>query len=230
MGLLPQGVADVDPILRWFIELRLQLIEEAACGPQASGTGAPGMEEGRERILRSLGRDWKADEQAIVDHMGSEGRTWWQDFPERQLLTDLYRRAARRRAETGSCDSSRRPCHSEGLRVARGLLANIQATDQLDSERESAAVSEVLAVLRLPPIGVHSPSGLREYIERSEASRACFDALERIYEELLNRGKPIPRPLAGWRAQVAGGRRGRPARLPSPPAAPARPSPGAWRR
>ena len=85
VGLLPQGVADVDPILRWFIELRVQLIEEAACGPQASGTGAPGMEEGRERILRSLGMDWKADEQAIVDHMRAEVRKWWQNFPERQL-------------------------------------------------------------------------------------------------------------------------------------------------
>ena len=54
MGLLPQGVADVDPILRWFIELRLQLIEEAACGPQDSGTGAPGMEEGRDGAFSGL--------------------------------------------------------------------------------------------------------------------------------------------------------------------------------
>ena len=84
--------------------------------------------------------------------------------------------------------------------------------------------SEVLAALLLPPIGVRSPSGLLEYIERSEASRACFDALKRIYEELLNRGKAIPRPLAGWRTQVAGGRRGRPARMPVPPHRPVNPA------
>ena len=149
MGLLPQGVADVDPILRWFIELRLQLIEEAACGPQASGTGAPGMEEGRERISRSLGRDWKADEQAIVDQMRAEVRKWWQDFPERQLLTDLYKRAALRRAGCGTRYSRRRPCHSEGLRVASGLLADVPKPGRLDSEWESAAVSEVLAALLL---------------------------------------------------------------------------------
>ena len=214
----------MDPILRWFIELRLQLIEEAACGPQDSGTGAPGMEEGRERISRSLGRDWKADEQAIVDYMRAEVRKWWRDFPEQRLLTDLYKRAALRRAGCGTRYSRRRPCHSEGLRVASGLLADVPKPGPLDAERESAAVSEVLATLLSPPIGVSSPGALREYIERSEASRACFDALERIYEELHNRGKRIPSPLYGWRAQVAGGRRRRPARMPVPPHRPVKPA------
>ena len=107
---------------------------------------------------------------------------------------------------------------------ALGLLADVPATGQLDAEWESAVVSEVLATLLLPPIGVHSPSGLREYIERSEASRAYFDALGRICEELHNRGKAIPRPLAGWRAQVAGGRRRRPARMPVPPHRPVKPA------
>ena len=203
MRLLPQGVADVDPILRWFIELRLQLIEEAACGPQASWTGAPGMEEGRERILRSLGRDWKADEQAIVDQMRAEVGTWWQDFGEQRLLSGLYKRAALRRAETGSCYSSRLPSHAECLQVATALLADIRVTGQLDAERESAVVSEVLAALWLPPLGVRSPGALQEYIERSEASRVYFDALSLICEELVNRGEAITDPLAEWPSSPA---------------------------
>ena len=142
MGLLPQGVADVDPIIRWFIELRLQLIEEAACGPQASGTGAPGMEEGRERILRSLGRDWKADEQAIVDHMRAEVRKWWRDFPEQRLLSGLYKRAALRRAESGSCDNRHLPSHAECLQVATALLADVPRPGPLDSEWEAESVSK----------------------------------------------------------------------------------------
>ena len=33
MQLLPQQIGDVDPIIRWGIETRLQLIEEVALGP-----------------------------------------------------------------------------------------------------------------------------------------------------------------------------------------------------
>ncbi len=94
----------MDPIIRWGIETHLHLIEEVACGSEASGTGAPDMEEAAERVVRSLGTDWKANEEAAVDRMRAEVTTWWQDFPERQLLTDLYRRAARRKAECGSAE------------------------------------------------------------------------------------------------------------------------------
>ena len=85
-----------------------------------------------------------------MDHMRSEVRKWWRDFPERQLLTDLYKRAALRRAGCGTRYSRRRPCHSEGIRVASGLLADVPKPGRLDSEWESAAVSEVLAALLLP--------------------------------------------------------------------------------
>ena len=43
--MLPQGIAELDPTMRWLVEGRLRLIEEVVCGPQASGTSAPGMEE-----------------------------------------------------------------------------------------------------------------------------------------------------------------------------------------
>ena len=111
---IPKKAADMAPIIRWGIRWHLQLIEEVACGPQASGTGAPGMEEAAERILRSLGTDWKAKEEAILDRMRVQVMEWWQNFLERQLLTDLYRRAALRRAKCGppeyapaaSCEST----------------------------------------------------------------------------------------------------------------------------
>ena len=221
---LPKKAADVVPIIRWHVEMRLWLIQEVACGPQASGTGAPGKEEAMERIQRSLGRDWRAEEEAIVDYMRAEVREWWQDFPERRLLTGLYGRVARRRAGCGSDDSRRRPSHAEGLRVARELLSDIPDTSGLDSEREYAAVSRVLADQWLPPIGVRSPDTLLEYIERSEASRVYFDALELICEELDSGGEAVPDPLARWRQEAAGWRRRRPDREPLPPYRPVNPA------
>ena len=210
--LLPKRVTDVDPIIRWGIRTRLKLIEEVACGPQASVTGAPGMDEGMKGFLQLLGRDWKANEEAIVDYMRVEVRKWWQDFPERQLLTGLYERDTLWKAKSGPPDSRRRPSRAEGLQVATPLLADIRHADRFDPEWESEAVPTFLAALLLPPIGLNSPSTLRDYIERSEASRTYFDALVRMYEEIQIRGQLIPRPLFGWRQEVAGGHRRRPER------------------
>ena len=97
MRLLPEGFHEVGPNLRWGIERRLRLIEEVASTPQSSGSGGPGLKEGMEAIRRAQKRrDGKAEDEAIVDYMRAEVREWWQDFPERQLLTGLYRRAALR--------------------------------------------------------------------------------------------------------------------------------------
>ena len=93
------------------------------------------------------------------------------------------------------------------------MLADIRHADRFDFEWESEAVPTFLAALLLPPIGVNSPSALREYIERSEASRTYFDALKRMCEELQIRGRVIPPPLFGWRQEVAGGHRRRPRRM-----------------
>ena len=225
MRLLPEAVDELDPNIRWVIERRLQLIKQVACGRQASGTGAPGMEEAMERINRAVEeRDRGAEDEAVEDYMRAEVREWWQDFPESQLLTGLYRRDARRRAGCGSRDSRRRPSHAEGLRVARELLADIQDTSRLDSEWEYGAVSTVLAAQWRPPIGVRSPDVLLEYIERSESSRVYFDALKLIGEELDSRDEAVPDPLARWRQEAAGGLRRRPAREPVPPHRPVNPA------
>ena len=148
----------------------------------------------------------------------------WRGYSERRLLTDLYRRADRRQDGSGSDNSRRLPDEAEGLRVARELLAEIPATGRFDAERESAALSEVLADQLLPPSGVPSRPALREYIRCSKGNRAYFDALSRICAGLDNRGKSIPGPLAKWREEVASGLRRRPALRPIPSHRPANPA------
>ena len=123
----------------------------------------------------------------------AQAMEWWQDFPEGQLLTDLYRRDARRRAKFGSRDSRRRASHTEGLCIARLMLADLPDVSRFDSEWELESVSKVLAVLFFHPIGAPSPKRLQEYIERSPSNRVHYDALKRIDRELdkLSRATPL---------------------------------------
>ena len=75
MSLLPQGIAELHPTMRWLVEGRLRLIEEVVCGPQASGTSAPGMEEAEARTRQAVERrDREAEDAAIVDRMTVEVR------------------------------------------------------------------------------------------------------------------------------------------------------------
>ena len=211
----PGGITEAVRNIRWGVGRRLQLVEDVVCGPQDSGTGAPGMREAMECIHRAVERrDRKAEDAAVVDRMRAELQELWWDYPERRLLTDLYRRTARRREGGGSPDSRSPPDETEGLRVARGLLADIPDTGPLDAEWESAALSKVLAAQWLPPNGVPSRVKLREYLRRSKGDRRYFDALGHIEATLHDRGKAIPRLLAGWREEVASGLRRRPARKP----------------
>ncbi len=214
MRMVLESAAEIDRKIRRDMEKRLQVIEEVALSPPASGTGGPGVEEAKERIRRALERsDRRAEDEAVVDSMRAGTRKWWPDFPEGQLLSDLFRRAARRRAGCGSRDSRRRPSHGEGLRVARGLLADIPDTSQLDSEYESAAVSAILGTQLLTHIGESSPDELSDYIERSLSNRVYFDALWWICELLSDRGEAIPLPLFRWLREVAVGFRWRPAMM-----------------
>ena len=86
------------------------------------------------------------------------------------------------------------PSHQEGLRVAQGLLVDIPETGQLDAERESAAMSTLLADQWVSLSGKRRPTALQDYIEQSVSSRVYFDALGRIGEKLDDRGESIPPP------------------------------------
>ena len=215
---IPQKPAHMDPIVRGNIDRYLDLIEEVACDPQVYGTDAPDKEEAAKRILQSLGTDRKASEGAIVDRMRAELREWWRNVPEpvRQLLANLYRRAAQRKAGRGSPDSNRKPSRDECLAAAVPLMAHLPDTGPWDLEREHAVVSVVLAALLLPPIGTPFRSKLREYIKHARSHPVYFDALIRVCEELERRGEDIPTMLARWRTEVAGWRRRHPGRKPRP--------------
>ena len=225
MRMRPESLAELVCNVRWGIGVPLQLMEEGVRGPQDFGAGAPGMKEAWERMFRATERrDRKAEDAAVVDYTRAALWDLWRGYPERRLLTELYRRADRRQDGSGSPDSRRPPTHQEGLRVARGLLAEIPATGRLDAERESAALSKVLADQWLPPNGVPSRPTLREYIKCSRTNRRYFDALGRIEAKLHDRGKSIPGPLARWREEVDGGRLRRPALSPIPAHRPANPA------
>ena len=226
MRSLPQGIPEASRNFRWGIALLLQLIDEVVCGPQAVDIGGPRMEEAEERIHRAVERgDTETEEAAFADYMRAQVRESWQTFRERQLLIDLYRRAARRREGRGSPNSRRRPFPREGLRVARAMLANIAATARFDFAWESEAVSTAsggpMGVPRrqTPPCRVASLHRLRRGqpgllrrspVHREEASLAGVES--------------IPRPLDRWRAKVDGERLRSPDRKPIPPHCPVRPA------
>ena len=214
ISVFPKKVADVGPIILWDVDARLRHIEGIACGLDVSGTGALSAEEAFEGILRSMGSDWKADEEDVEDHMRDDMRGWWRDFPRRELLTGLYRRAARRKEGTGSDDSRRLPSPDECVEVAKALLADLRVIGPLDALSEAAAVSKFLADLWLFPNGIRSRSVLRVHIKQSKSNRVYFDALSLICEGLDSRDEAIPESLASWRREVAAGRRRRPARKP----------------
>ena len=217
MRLLPEVIAELDPNIRWQMAKYLQIMEEVVLGPEVSDTGAPTMEE----TFRSMGqavvrKDKKAEDAAITDYMRAEVRAWWQDFPEQGLLTDLYQRAARRRAKSGSLDSRRRPSHDEGHRVARGLLADIPDMGPLDAEGEADTVARVLAGEGLVTYGILTRAKLREYIKESRTNTAHFDALGHLCAKWDDWGLDLPPQLARWRQEVADGGHPRPAMKPIP--------------
>ena len=219
------GLGGLLAIVQWLASMRLKQIEEVALGSLESGAGAPDMEEAIEAILRIMeGRGGKAERKTVEDHMRAQAMEWWQDFPEGQLLTDLYRRDARRRAKFGSRDSRRRASHTEGLCIARLMLADLPDVSRFDSEWELESVSKVLAVLFFHPIGAPSPKRLQEYIERSPSNRVHYDALKRIERELDKLSKATPRRLSRWSLGDADGLPQRPPGRNLPPYRPANPA------
>ena len=225
MKLLPEGIAELDPNLRWMITMHLRILEEVAREPRGSGTGELSLQEAKWRMGHAVVIwDRKAEEAAIAHNLRVHIREWLQDFAERQLLSHLYERAARRRENFGTTDSMRPPSHTEGLRLARALLADVSQPDPLDTEREAAAIAKMLAGHGLVTFSIRRRARVREYIRESRKSRVHFDALCDIIVEWGRLGEPIPRQLARWRQEVADGRRQRPDPQPIPRHRPANPA------
>ena len=203
----------------WLIQKRLQVIEELASSPDVADLIVPDGKEANERIRLAVERgDAEAVDEAIVDTIRAEMKKWWPAFPQRRLLTELFRRAARRRAGHGIGDSRRPPTHEEGLRVARAILAEVPDTSRLDSRREYLQVSATLASDWVrSPAGARCPEELLDFISLSQSSRAYFDALWLIYDHLDEQGEDIPITLSGWWDEVEARIRVRPALRPVQP-------------
>ena len=225
MKLLPGGFAQLLPIVQWFVAVHLEHIEEAARGTLASGTGGPSEEVALECLLRILeGRHEEADKETLEAYMRARTWEWWQDFRERRLLTDMVRRADWRKKKIGSEYSRRPPLLSEGLRIARLMLAGIPDKISLDSEGEYEAMSELLAALLSPPMGEPSPAKLQRCIELSKSIPVYRDALRRYYEELDNPAKTIFRPALKWQRRAAGRTRLGRAKIKVPAHSPVKPA------
>ena len=211
---LPRKVDDVDLIFRWAVEARLRHIEEIARGLDVSGTDALSAEAAFDGILRSMGRDRKAPEEDVVYNMRADTRGWWRDFPEKGLLSKLYKRVARRKDGTASGYDWLPPEPDERRRVAVALLADIRVVGSLDAEWEAADVSKTMAGQGLVSNGIPSRRVWRGFIRHSRSIPVYHDALSLICKKLEDRGKAIPKPLDKWQREVADGSRERPDRKP----------------
>ncbi len=217
MKLLPDNIAELDPNLQWTIATQLRILKEVARESGGSGTGELTLQEAQRRMGHAVvRRNWKAEESAIAAYLRVRTRKWLREFAERQLLSNLYERTARRRENSGTPDGMRRPSHAEGLQLARALLVDVSQPDPLDTEEEAATVAKVLAGHGLVTYGFLTRAWLRKYIKESRTSRVHFDALCDIMAEWERQGKAIPKQLDRWRQEVADGRRQRPDPPPIP--------------
>ena len=216
MSLLQTGEAEAASFLRWVVDKRLQAIEEFALDPQGFGTGGPGIVDAKTRLHRaSLRGDREAEREAVVDHIRAATRELWSGTRELQLLTELYRRADRRKRRKRRLEtiySRRPPSHSEGLRVARRLLARDRSTRPFDPVYESQQVTKALVLHFLYDSKGNKTRDLETYIQLSETSPAYFDALYRISHILVAGNKGFPVLLLKWWVEIARGRRSYPAR------------------
>ena len=204
MRLLPNGFAQLLPIVQWLVGWHLEYIEEAARGTLAYVTGAPSEEEAIACVLRIFeGRYEEADREALEAYMRARTRDWWANYPERQLLSTLVRRTDRRKQGIGEKDGRRPPSPEEGLRIARPILASIPKKITLDAEGEFEAMSKLLAALLKPPLGEDSPERLQRYLEFSTSKRVYRDAIRRYNQEFDSPDKTIYRPDFSWQRKAA---------------------------
>ena len=189
MRLASTGVDELVGNVRWLFDKRLEVMEEVALDPQGSGTVGSGKRDAYDRLHRAweMG-DKEVEDEAVVDHIRAETREQWSGTLELKLLTKLYRRVALRKTGCGSADRRRRPYRSKGLRVARRLLTDVQGKKRFDPARESRDVTQTLVLHWLSHAERCQTCDLEDYIERSEASRAYFDALMYLAEDPTRRG------------------------------------------
>ena len=198
--LLPGGYVHLLFIIQWVVELHIEQIQEAARGNLAPGIGAPGEDEAIESVLRIFeARYLEADRRLIERYMAARTWKWWREYPERRLLSDLVERADRRKGHwAGPEDQRRCPTHSEGLRIARPLLAALPKKISLDAVGEYESVARLLAAVMLPPMGEPTSEELQRYTRFAESIPVYKDGVRYFYAGLDNATVPLYRPDIGW--------------------------------
>ena len=218
---ITMGIDDVS----WLIEKRAQVLEEIALDPEGSAHSVPEMRELNERVRQAEAvQDMEAKKEADLDRLRVWMRESWQDFEEMHLLTDLFRRASNRKRRTGTKNSRRPPDHSECVRVADALLAEVKGKSRLDPADVSKAATEVLLGDWLSETDMGKSRLLEDYIQRSADHRPYFDALRVIFLFLSDLNADIPRPLEAWTDEYSDGRRNRPPLAPLDPHRPINPA------
>ena len=217
MRLASTGVDELVGNILWRFDKRLEVMEEIALDPQGSGTVGSGKRDAYERLHRAweMG-DREAEDEAVVDLIRAETRELWSGTPGHKFLTKLYRRAALRKTGCGSDDGRRPPELWEVLPVAEHLLTDVQGKKRFAPARESIDVTQTLVLHWLSHPERCQSCDLEDYIERSEDSRAYFDALLYLVAAIRFRGEQLPVPLFFWWLDYAVGRRQRPQLRPFP--------------
>lgn len=225
MLLLPEGVTELNANVRWVIALHLELLEVAVLSPETSGTIVPNREQAWYFAQRAAKqRDRRAEKESLVDYVWAVSWEWRQDHPEHKLLAELFRRTARRREKSGTCDSRRKPSAGEGEIVAKALLDDLPELSPFVPAEEAQTVAQVIAFLHLPPFGRITRAKARYCIKQAQSIPVYFDALIQVHDELESRGEDIRWPLVTWRRDVDAGRIVRPASRPLPAKRPADPA------
>ena len=101
--------------------------------------------------------------------------------------------------------------------MAKCLLSGVQSRYLLDSELESALVTQAIVLQWRDHSERCQTCDLESLIEQSGNSRACFDALHLIKDELIEQNEDFPVLLAFWWIDFTARRRTRPALRPLPP-------------
>ena len=198
--LLPGGYLHLLFIVQWVVELHLFQIFEAARGNLAFGIGAPSEDEAVEAVLRIFQMSYlEADRELIERYMAARTRAWWQNYPERELLSDLVVKADRRKNHwAGLDDQKRTPTRCEGLRIARPLLSAIPKKISLDAAGEFDSMSRLLAAIPLPPMGEPTPEEIQRLTLLAQSVPVYSNAVMHFNANLHNATAPLYRPDIRW--------------------------------
>ena len=189
-------------IVQEYFALHMDQIFEAARGILVPASDAHSEDEAIECVLLVLKETHgEADKRVLESYMAAQTWDWWDNYLERELLSDLVRRSDLRKRWGGSAHDRRRTTLEEGLRVARPLLAAIPDEITLDAVGEYESVARLVAALLMPPMGEPSPEMLQRFVELAESIPVFKDGLRYFNADFDNADAALYRPDIRWQKQ-----------------------------